>query len=204
MRALILVDIQNDFLPGGALAVPDGDAVIPVANVLIPRFSLVVATQDWHPPEHASFAVNNPGRRVGEVIEQDGAAQVMWPSHCVQGTRGAELAAGLDTGRIGHVVLKGVEPAVDSYSGFYDNQRRRSTGLAEFLRERGVDEVVVLGLATDYCVKFTALDAVALGLRTTVVADGCRGVELAPGDSARALEEIRAAGAAVVTSAELL
>lgn len=204
MRALILVDIQNDFLPGGALAVPDGDAVIPVANVLIPRFSLVVATQDWHPPEHASFAVNNPGRRVGEVIEQDGTSQVMWPSHCVQGTRGAELAAGLDTGRIGRVVLKGVDPAVDSYSGFYDNQRRRSTGLAEYLRERGVVEVAVLGLATDYCVKFTALDALSLGLRTTVVADGCRGVELTPGDSARALEELRAAGAAVVTSAELL
>jgi nicotinamidase/pyrazinamidase len=203
MRALILVDIQNDFLPGGALAVPDGDAVIPVANALMPRFSLVVATQDWHPPEHASFAVNNPGRYVGEVIEVEGEAQVMWPSHCVQGTRGAALADALARDKIARMVPKGIDPAIDSYSGFFDNQRRRATGLAELLRAGGVDEVVVLGLATDYCVKFTALDALSLGLRTTVIVDGCRGVELTPGDSARALVEIRAAGGAVVTSAEL-
>jgi nicotinamidase/pyrazinamidase len=203
MRALIVIDIQNDFLPGGALAVPDGDAVIAVANALMPRFPLVVATQDWHPPEHASFAVNNPGTRVGQVLEVEGAPQVMWPSHCVQGTRGAELAEALDRAKIAAVVPKGVDPAIDSYSGFFDNQRRRATGLAELLQGRGVDEVVVLGLATDYCVKFTALDALSLGLKTTVVEDGCRGVELTPGDSARALDEIRAAGGAVVTSAEL-
>jgi nicotinamidase/pyrazinamidase len=203
MRALLLIDIQNDFLPGGSLAVPDGDAVIAVANALMPKFSLVVATQDWHPPEHASFAVNNPGTLIGQVIEVEGAPQVMWPRHCVQGTRGAELAESLDRANIAAVVRKGVDPAVDSYSGFFDNQRKRATGLAELLRERGVDEVVVLGLATDYCVKFTALDALSLGLKTTVVEDGCRAVELMPGDCARALEEIRKAGGAVVTSAEL-
>lgn len=203
MRALLLIDVQNDFLPGGSLAVREGDAVIPVANALMAKFPLVVATQDWHPPEHASFAVNNPGTQVGQVIEVEGAAQVMWPSHCVQGTRGAEFAEALDRARITEVVRKGVDPAIDSYSGFFDNQRKRATGLAELLRARGVDEVVVLGLATDYCVKFTALDALSLGLKTTVVADGCRGVELTPGDCARALEEVRAAGGAVVTSAEL-
>jgi nicotinamidase/pyrazinamidase len=203
MRALLLIDIQNDFLPGGSLAVPDGDAVIPVANALMARFPLVVATQDWHPPEHASFAANNPGTLIGQVIEIEGAPQVMWPRHCVQGTRGAEFAEALERANIAAVVRKGVDPAIDSYSGFFDNQRKRATGLAELLQERGVDEVVVLGLATDYCVKFTALDALSLGLRTTVVEDGCRGVELTPGDSARALDEIRAAGGAVVTSAEL-
>lgn len=204
MRALILVDIQNDFLPGGALAVPDGDAVVPVANALMPGFSLVVATQDWHPAAHGSFAANHPGRRPGEVIALGGLSQVLWPVHCVQGTRGAELADGLDRARIGRVFVKGTDPEIDSYSGFFDNERRKSTGLGEFLRAAGVDEVVVLGLATDYCVKFTALDALSLGLRTVLVVDGCRGVELQAGDSARAIEAVRAAGGVVVTSAELV
>mgnify|MGYP002777719726 CR=1 FL=1 len=204
MRALILVDIQNDFLPGGALAVPEGDAVIPVANALSGRFPLVVATQDWHPADHGSFAVNHPGRTPGEVIELGGVAQVLWPAHCVQGTRGAAFADALEVERIARVFIKGTDPAIDSYSGFFDNGRRKATGLGEFLKEAGVDEVVVLGLATDYCVKFTALDALSLGLRTTLVVDGCRGVELQAGDVARALEEVRAAGGAVVTSAELL
>lgn len=204
MRALILVDIQNDFLPGGALAVPDGDAVVPVANALMPGFSLVVATQDWHPADHGSFAANHPGRRPGEVIALGGLSQVLWPVHCVQGTRGAEFADGLDRARIGRVFVKGTDPEIDSYSGFFDNERRKSTGLGEFLRAAGVDEVVVLGLATDYCVKFTALDALSLGLRTVLVVDGCRGVELQAGDSARAIEAVRAAGGVVVTSAELV
>lgn len=204
MRALILVDIQNDFLPGGALAVPDGDAVVPVANALMPGFSLVVATQDWHPADHGSFAANHPGRRPGEVIALGGLSQVLWPVHCVQGTRGAEFADGLDRGRIGRVFVKGTDPEIDSYSGFFDNERRKSTGLGEFLRAAGVDEVVVLGLATDYCVRFTALDALSLGLRTVLVVDGCRGVELQAGDSARAIEAVRAAGGVVVTGAELV
>lgn len=204
MRALILVDIQNDFLPGGALAVPEGDRVIAVANRLMPAFSLVVATQDWHPPEHGSFAVNHPGRRPGEVIELGGLRQVLWPAHCVQGTEGAEFAAALAKEHIARAFVKGTDPEVDSYSGFYDNGRRRSTGLGEFLRESGVTTVTVLGLATDYCVKFTALDALSLGLRTTVIEDGCRGVELAPGDVARALTEIRAAGGEVRSSAGLV
>ena len=204
MRALILVDIQNDFLPGGALAVPDGDQVIAPANALMPKFSLVVATQDWHPPDHGSFASNHPGRAPGETITLGGVTQVLWPAHCVQDTRGAEFAAGLARAPVTRVFVKGTDPEVDSYSGFFDNGRRRATGLGEFLRERGATEAVVLGLATDYCVKFTALDALSLGLKTTVVADACRGVELTPGDVARALAEIQAAGGEIRMSADLL
>jgi nicotinamidase/pyrazinamidase len=204
MRALILVDIQNDFLPGGALAVPEGDQVIAVANALMPRFPLVVATQDWHPPDHGSFAANHPGRSPGEVITLSGLPQVLWPTHCVQGSRGAEFAEGLSRGPIAKIFVKGVDAEVDSYSGFFDNGRRRSTGLGEFLQAQGVREVAVLGLATDYCVKFTALDALSLGLKTTLVEDGCRGVELQAGDVARALAEVRAAGGAVQVSADLL
>ena len=194
MRALILVDIQNDFLPGGSLAVPHGDEVIPVANRLAGSFDLVVATQDWHPPDHASFAANHPGRSPGEVIELDGLEQILWPVHCVQGTRGAELAPGLEMQHVGEVFRKGVDPRIDSYSGFFDNGHRRSTGLGDYLRERGVDEVHILGLATDYCVKFTALDARRLGFQTHLIEEGCRGVELHPGDVARALADMRGAG----------
>jgi nicotinamidase/pyrazinamidase len=204
MRALILVDIQNDFLPGGALAVPHGDEVIAVANRVSPRFDLVVATQDWHPPGHGSFAANHPGRKVGEVIDLHGLPQVLWPVHCVQGTAGAAFAPGLDVSRVRRVFQKGTDPAIDSYSGFFDNGHRRSTGLADSLREQGVDEVFVTGLATDYCVKFTALDAVQrAGLKTTLIEDGCRGVNLRPGDSERAVEVMRLAGVDLVRSPDL-
>ena len=203
MDALILVDLQNDFLPGGALAVPKGDEVVPVANWLSPRFELVVATQDWHPAGHGSFAASHPGRRAGEVIELDGLTQVLWPVHCVQGTRGAEFVAGLDVSRVAKVFQKGIDPGIDSYSGFYDNGHRRSTGMGEYLRERGVKRVVVLGLATDYCVKFTAMDGRRLGFDVTLIEDGCRGVELRPGDVDRAIEEMRAAGVKVGRSADV-
>lgn len=203
MRALVLVDIQNDFLPGGALAVGDGDKVVPVANALSPRFDLVVATQDWHPADHRSFASNHDGRDVGEVIDLNGLPQVLWPNHCVQNTWGAEFAPELDTSRIARVFRKGVDPEIDSYSGFFDNGHRRSTGLGDWLREQGVEEVWVLGLATDYCVKFTALDARHLGFRTVVVEDGCRGVNLAPDDSEKALAALREDGVEVVRSDRL-
>lgn len=205
MKALLLVDIQNDFLPTGALPVRDGDAVIAVANRLAQSgaFDLVVATQDWHPPGHLSFAANHPGRAPGEVIDLDGLPQVLWPVHCVAETSGAAFAPGLDTSRLTRVFQKGTDPRIDSYSGFFDNGHRKATGLGGFLRERGVGEVVLLGLATDYCVKFTALDALQLGFATTVVADGCRGVDLQPGDSERALADLRAAGARITPSDRL-
>ncbi len=204
MGALIVVDIQNDFLPGGALAVPRGDEVVAGANALMPRFRRVVATQDWHPPEHKSFAANHPGRTPGELISLGGAAQVLWPVHCVAGSPGAEFAAGLEVGRFDAVVRKGTDPEIDSYSGFFDNDRRRATGLAERLHELGEREVWVLGLATDYCVKATALDALRLGLRTWLVVDVCRAVELQAGDGARAIAEMQAAGVTLVTGGELL
>jgi nicotinamidase/pyrazinamidase len=197
MRALLLIDIQNDFLPGGALAVAQGDEVVPVANRLMPEYELVVATQDWHPANHRSFASQHPGRHVGEVIELDGLAQILWPDHCVQGTRGAEFAPGLDVAGIQHVVQKGTDRNIDSYSGFFGNARRKATGLEEYLRGKGVDEVHIVGLATDYCVKFTALDAVALGLRTVVLTEGVRGVDLKAGDCRRAIEEMKAAGVTI-------
>jgi nicotinamidase/pyrazinamidase len=200
MRALIFVDIQNDFVPGGALAVREGDRVVPVANAVSPRFDLVVATQDWHPADHGSFAVNHAGKRVGEVIDLHGLPQVLWPVHCVQGTRGAEFVAGLDLSRVARVFRKGTDAEIDSYIGFYDNGHRRSTGMGEWLSERGVRDVYVMGLATDYCVKFTALDARRLGFEVTLIEDGCRGVELNAGDIDRAVEEMRGAGVRVITS----
>jgi nicotinamidase/pyrazinamidase len=197
MRALLLIDIQNDFLPGGALAVANGDQVVPAANRLMPEYELVVATQDWHPADHGSFASQHPGRRASEVIRLDGLEQILWPDHCVQGTRGAEFAPGLNTTGIHHVIQKGTDRNIDSYSGFFDNARRKATGLAQYLRGRGVDEVHIMGLATDYCVKFTALDAVGLGFKTKVLTEGVQGVELNAGDCRRAIEEMRAAGVAI-------
>ncbi len=192
--ALILVDIQNDFLPGGSLAVAHGDEVVMVANRVQAEFELVLATQDWHPPDHGSFASNHPGHRIGDVIELAGMPQVLWPDHCVQNSRGAEFHRELDLSRVASVFRKGVDPDIDSYSGFYDNGHRRSTGLGESLRERAVTDVYILGLATDYCVKFSALDAIKLGFTTHVILEGCRGVELDKGDTQRAIDEMRASG----------
>lgn len=194
MKALLLIDIQNDFLPGGPLGVADGYAVIPVANRLMPRYPLVVATQDWHPADHRSFASQHPGKRVGDVIELAGSEQVLWPDHCVQGSEGAALAAGLDFEAIDHFIQKGTDPEIDSYSGFFDNDRRKATGLESYLRNQGVTAVDIVGIATDYCVLFTALDAVRLGFETTVILEGVRGVERTPGDSQRAIEQMQQAG----------
>lgn len=198
MRILLLIDLQNDFMSGGALAVPGGDEVIPVVNHLMPDFDLVVATQDWHPPDHGSFAANHPGREVFERIELDGLPQTLWPVHCVQNTGGALFAPGLDTRRIARVFPKGSDPRIDSYSGFHDNGHRSSTGLGEWLKMKGAKRLSVAGVATDYCVKFTVLDGLAEGFEVEVLAQACRGVDLSEGDSARALEEMRAAGARVL------
>ncbi len=197
MQALLLVDIQNDFVPGGALAVPRGDEVIEVANRLMPDYGLVVATQDWHPPDHLSFASQHAGRQVGDVIELNGVQQVLWPDHCIQNSPGAAFCEALNTGRIDEVVRKGTDRRIDSYSGFYDNgqpNNRNATGMHEMLQRRGVTAVDVMGLATDYCVRFTTIDAVELGYVTRLVVDGCRGVELKTGDCDRAVSELKHAG----------
>ncbi|MBX3393949.1 MAG: bifunctional nicotinamidase/pyrazinamidase [Phycisphaerae bacterium] len=200
MNALLLIDLQYDFMPGGALAVADGDAVVPIANRAMAECDLVVATQDWHPSNHASFAANHPGRSVGDRIMLDGVEQTLWPVHCVQGTHGARLHADLDDSRIAHVVRKGMNPAVDSYSGFFDNSRRVATDLAPYLRSQGVIHLFVMGLATDYCVLATALDARSLGYEVTLILDGCRGVELNPGDIDSAIARMSDAGVRIGTS----
>ena len=200
MKALLFVDIQSDFLPGGALAVPEGDKVIPVANRLQTHFDLVLATQDWHPAEHGSFAANHPGKQPGDIIDLNGLRQILWPVHCVQNTPGAAFAPGLDTSRFTQVFQKGTDPGIDSYGAFFDNGHRKATGLGDFLKARKVTDVFIAGLATDYCVKFTALDAVALGFRTHLLADACRGVNLNPDDVARAIAEMKTAGVQVADS----
>jgi nicotinamidase/pyrazinamidase len=198
MNALILVDIQNDFLPGGTLAVSHGDEVIMVANEQQKHFGLVVATQDWHPANHESFAANHVGKRIGDLTSVNGVPQILWPVHCVQNTPGADFATGLERARWARVFQKGTDPEVDSYSGFFDNGRLKDTGLGNYLRQQAVDSVFVMGLATDYCVKFTALDAVSLGFRTHLILAGCRGVNLEPNDAQQAVEAMKAAGVLVV------
>jgi nicotinamidase/pyrazinamidase len=204
MKTLLVVDIQNDFLPGGALAVPDGGRVIPIINRLMNRFELVVATQDWHPPDHGSFAANHPEHQPGDIIDLNGIPQILWPVHCVQHSAGAAFSAQLRTDRFAKIFRKGIDPGIDSYSTFFDNARRRETGLADYLRQRDVREVFICGLATDYCVKFSVLDGQALGLRTHVIEDACRGVNLRPADSDNAIAEMRSAGASMITSDEFL
>lgn len=203
MKALILVDIQNDFLPGGALAVPNGDEILPVVEGLFGRFTLVVATQDWHPADHCSFADNHPGRQPGEVIEVNGLSQNLWPRHCVQNTPGAELAAPLKAHRIDLVLKKGEDSEIDSYSGFFDNGHRRETGLTDWLREHRVESVFLAGLAANICVRATALDAIRCGFHTTLIRDATRGVDLQPGDVQRAFDEMQEAGVQFLTSREL-
>lgn len=206
-HALILVDIQNDFMPGGALAVADGDAIVPITNALLAQealFDVVVSTQDHHPAEHGSFAPQHPGRAPGEMIELHGLQQILWPTHCVQGTTGAAFHSDLNMSRVAKVFPKGTDPTVDSYSGFYDNGHRKATGMGAWLKSQGVDEVTVLGLATDYCVKFTALDAIKEGFRVNLVQDACRAVNLSPLDEANAIDAMRAAGVQVLTSEDLL
>ncbi|RYD17221.1 MAG: bifunctional nicotinamidase/pyrazinamidase [Verrucomicrobiaceae bacterium] len=197
MHALLLIDIQNDFLPGGALAVPGGDEILPIVNALIPHFELVVATQDWHPPDHGSFAVNHPGKNVFELADLNGLPQVLWPVHCVQNTGGALFAPGLETRRITKVFPKGTDARIDSYSGFFDNGKRGDTGLAAWLKEQGVTELTLCGLATDYCVKFTALDALECGFKVNLHLAACRGVDLQAGDCDRAVAEMRERGAVI-------
>lgn len=202
-KALILVDIQNDFVSGGALPVPNGDDVVPVANKAMEHFDLVVATQDWHPADHKSFASQHDGRKIGDLIDLNGLQQVLWPDHCVQNTSGAEFVSGLEVKRINKVFHKGMDRNIDSYSGFFDNGHRHGTGLGAYLKEQGVDEVTIMGLATDYCVKFTALDARSLGFKTKVIIEGVRGIDINMGDCGRAIDEMRKAGVEIVSMKSL-
>ncbi len=200
--ALVVIDVQNDFCPGGALAVAGGHEVVPRINRLAGRFGARVFTQDWHPPDHRSFAANHPGAEAFSTIAMPYGAQVLWPVHCVQGTTGAAFHPDLATDGADIVIRKGFRPGIDSYSAFFENDRTTATGLAGYLRERGVTEVWLAGLATDFCVAYSALDAVRLGFRAVLVEDACRGIDL-DGSLAAARSEMAAAGVATARSTEV-
>jgi nicotinamidase/pyrazinamidase len=203
-KALIMIDLQNDFCPGGSLAVSGGGEIIPLANQLQQYFDLIVATQDWHPHDHMSFASNHAGSGVGDVITVDNMQQILWPIHCVQDTNGAEFHSDLDLQRVTKIFHKGVDKKIDSYSGFFDNAHLRSTGLGEYLREQNVKDVYIMGLAIDYCVKYSALDAIKLGFNVYVILDACRGVGLKPDDIAESLGEMQRAGVRLIESKEII
>lgn len=202
MKALILVDVQNDFLPGGRLPVTKGDEIIPVINALIPHFELVVATQDWHPQNHVSFVSNHLNKNPFDKIEISGLDQILWPDHCVQGTEGAEFSKQLNTNRVEAIFRKGTDPKIDSYSGFFDNNHRKSTGLADYLRGKRVDTLYITGLAGDVCVYFTALNAIEAGFATMLVEDATMPLDL--DTFAKNRDEIKMRGGKVVRSEECL
>ena len=199
---LLVVDVQNDFCPGGALGVPEGDVVVPVINRIQPGFAHVVLTQDWHPPGHQSFASTHPGHAPFETVEAAYGPQTLWPDHCVQGTPGAAFHPDLETTKAEMIVRKGTRAEIDSYSAFYENDHTTATGLAGYLRERGVTRVFICGLATDYCVHFSALDAARVGFEAMVIEDACRGIDL-EGSLAAANQAMAEAGVAFIASAAL-
>lgn len=199
-EALLIVDVQNDFMPGGALGVSEGNLIVPIINQLQKKFQHVIATQDFHPRDHGSFAEQHPGRNPGELIELAGLPQVLWPVHCVQGSHGADFHAELEKDYWEKIFQKGKNPEVDSYSGFFDNARRGDTGLAEYLQENQIDTVFVCGLALDYCVKFTALDARSLGFETYLIEDATRAVNLTPSDGELAVQEMKDKGILITSS----
>ncbi|MFO7997529.1 MAG: bifunctional nicotinamidase/pyrazinamidase [Bacteroidales bacterium] len=202
MNALLIADIQYDFLPGGALGVPEGNDIIPLINKLQLDFPLVVATQDWHPAGHGSFASAHPGKKPFETIQLDGLDQILWPDHCVQGSKGAELAVDLNQNQIEAIFRKGMDQGIDSYSGFFDNGRKKSTGLSDYLKGRGVDQVYVVGLAGDFCVAFTALDAIGEGFRTFLIEDATRPID-AEGFKLMK-EKILSRGGKIISSGQIL
>jgi nicotinamidase/pyrazinamidase len=205
-NALIVVDVQNDFCDGGALEVKKGNEVIPVINKLIKTqiFDFIIATQDWHPRDHKSFASNHKNKNIYDVIKLNGIEQVLWPDHCIQRTKGARFHNDLDLGKKYYVFKKGKNPNIDSYSGFYDNDHKTSTGLNEFLTKNKIIEVYITGLATDYCVKFTALDSVKEGYKTYIIKEAIRGVNINKDDSKKALKEMKEKGCKVITIKRML
>ena len=200
--AFLVIDVQNDFCPGGALEVADGDAVVPVINRLQEQFETVILTQDWHPADHSSFAANHEGAEPFSLIEMNYGPQVLWPVHCVQGSAGAAFHEGLRTDGADLVIRKGFRAAIDSYSAFYENDHETVTGLAGYLRERGIERLVMAGLATDFCVRFSAVDAAKLGFEVAVVEDGCRAIDL-DGSLAAAMDEMKGLGVEIVSSGAL-
>jgi len=203
-KALILVDLQNDFCDGGLLSVPEADSIIPLVNRLQSQFDCIVATLDWHPQDHMSFAINHDHKQVGDTMTVGGYEQTLWPAHCVKHSEGAKLHPDLDVSRISHYVFKGADKTIDSYSAFFDNQHLRSTGLEKWLKDKGIGTLYFLGLATNLCVKYSCMDAIQLGFKTYVIADACKGVELQPGDIQKAYHEMTDVGVQLITSNQIL
>lgn len=201
MKALIIIDVQNDFIPGGALPVPDGDAVVPVVNDLQKNFGLVIATQDWHPPNHLSFASSHAGKEPFDKTDLYGLEQVLWPDHCLQGSYGADFHPDLDMRKVEAIFRKGMDPAIDSYSGFYDNGHRKSTGLGSYLRGKAVSALYFCGLAADFCVYFSIKDALAEGFRATLIEDATRPLDEAAFREIK--QELAVKGAEIVTAADI-
>jgi nicotinamidase/pyrazinamidase len=202
MEALLMVDIQNDFLPGGALAVPCGDEIIPLVNALQHHAQLVVATQDWHPPDHASFASQHAGKKPLEAIELDGLEQILWPDHCVQDSVGADFGDAVQLTRAEAIIRKGTDRGIDTYSGFFDNGHRKATGLGAYLKGRGIERVFVAGLAAEYCVAYTLLDARRLGFEAVLIEDATRAID---GDDFAAMRgKLKDAGVVFTTSPDIL
>jgi len=196
-KALIIVDLQYDFLPGGALAVSGGDQVISFVNSILDDYEMIVATQDWHPADHGSFAANYEEKQPGDMIKLHDLDQILWPVHCVQGSHGAEFSSDLNTSKIQKIFQKGIDRGIDSYSGFFDNGHKKTTGLHDFLQSKKIIDLDIVGLATDYCVKFTALDAADLGFRVSVLRQGVRAVNIASGDELKAFSEMQKFGISI-------
>ena len=201
MKVLIIIDAQNDFMPGGSLAVPQGDKIIPVINQILPQFELVIATQDWHPKNHISLAKNHLGKNEFESIQVEGIKQTLWPAHCIQNTSGADFHKDLQTEKIEAIFRKGTHPMIDSYSGFYDNAHLKSTGLAGYLREKQATELYFCGLAADICVSFTVKDALKEGFVSYLIEDATKALN--EEDFAQAKRDIQALGGKIVNSAEV-
>ena len=198
MKALIVVDMQNDFMPGGALPTKGADALVFVINALMEDYPIVLAVSDSHPQGHVSFVTSHPGKKVGDVVQEGEIEQILWPEHCVQGTKGAEFVPGLKVERFEHVFYKGTDPKIDSYSAFFDNAKKRKTGLEEYLKSHQIKEITLVGVATEYCVLYSVQDAVELGFDVTVISNACRAINLKPNDGKRALDTMKNLGAKVV------
>lgn len=201
MRALLLIDIQNDFIPGGSLAVPGGNEIVSIVNQLQQQFEIVAATQDWHPQNHKSFASNHKDKTTFDIIEIHGLEQVLWPDHCVQGTQGAEFSKELNTNKVEAIFRKGTDPEIDSYSGFYDNGHRKTTGLADYLKGKKVTEVYIAGLAADYCVYYTAKDALLEDFTAYIIEDAVRAINAESFKKAK--EDILSKGGKIINSGDI-
>ncbi len=202
-KALVVIDVQNDFCPGGALAVNDGDKIVPVINGIMDKFDTVIGTQDWHPQSHLSFASVHKGKNIYDQMNANGIMQTLWPDHCVQGTRGADFHKDINSIKFNCIIRKGTDPSIDSYSAFLENDKRKETGLHGYLNALGIKNVYLCGLATDYCVYFSAMDSVKYGFNTAVLINACRGINVPEGSIDKCVKEMKSAGIRIIETGDL-